>query len=1042
MKAIDRTGPVAWFILNPVASKILLAIVIMVGITGLFGLRQEVFPPFAPNRVDMTMLVRGASPAEVELQVIRKIEQQLADLDGIERVVATAYQDRAQVQIELASDAEPAKMLTLIKSRVDGISSFPVYAERPAFNIPRTTGPFMLVNVSGELPVEVLHQQALTLVKALSLIPGISYAEIANEPEMQVSVEVPPQTLHSLQLSLADIARAIDAYSLNISVGDMETRDGVLSLRSDSLALSPQQFARIPIKALGNGVSLRLGEIAAVRVEPVKTYSISRFNGTPSLELALYRDSNTSLSRASEQVRRFLADYQQKLGDNLTVTAWKDDSREFTSRTSLLLSNGISGFIIICVLLGTFIHIRVALWTAFSIPVAMLGALGIMHLSGLDISLNAITLFGFLIAAGILVDDNLVIGESIYQQTKMHGHSPDSVIAGAKRVATPATLGALTSVAAFFPLTLTEGEIGSRMGGIGVVVICCLLASLLESKLILPSHLLRPGKKIRGTNWYSRYQQAANGWLENFTNTTYRKNLLRVLQKPWHLLATMAILFALSIFAISSGYIRTTVLPDIADYEIDGIFNINTNLSRAQREWVADRISASLEKTSDEIKQQFDLDYDPVMQHSMAINTETITLAVEIDHSENAPFDAHEVAAHWRGNIPQLTEITAAAIASGPGSDEQVALQLSSDNPLTLELAKEDLKKHLQGIDGVVDIRDTATVKSKTIRVDSTPQGEALGASQRWLSEQVRAAFYGIEAQRVQSGEREWRVMVSYPQEDRNDLADLMDMRVTMPGGEFVSLSLVGETRNSQTETKIIRIDSRQSVTVYANTLKGFDAESITETVAEEYMPLLAQQYTDLSFSIEGQAKEAAKSIVSLISAGMVALFVCFALMAIPMQSFRYTLLILAVLPLGLIGTVLGHLLIDIPYSLISMFGLIALMGVLINNGLLLIDAYRSKLDQGVEKTTAIVESCLRRFRPIVLTSATTFAGLMPLLWESDPEALWLVPIAVSLGIGVLAGTALTLLVLPVLLKLTPAEKGAGEVAKADRYQQQATLGS
>lgn len=1021
MKTMNKPrGFLARFIAHPIASKTLLVIFILAGVSGMFSLRQEVFPPFAPNRIDISMQVRGASANEVEQLVVRKIEQELAGLTEIERIIANAYQDFAYFQLELAPDADANKALILIKSQVDGISSFPVYAESPVFSMPKKTGPLLLVNLHGEVPLAALYEQALELSKQLALLPGITLAEIDDAPEMEVSIAVSPFDLYRYKLTLADVAQAISASSLNLSAGDIQTSDGKLMLRSEQLALSPHEFNGVVVKSFPNGQHLKVGDIAQVKIKPVESYTLSRFNGEPSLTLAIRRDEQLSLSLASHRVREFLAGYEARLGSEINATLWKDDSREFTSRTDLLMKNGFFGFLIICVLMGLFVQPRVAFWTAIGIPIAMLGALGILNLGGWDVSLNAITLFGFLIASGLIVDDSIVIGESIDQEIRQHGNSLDAIIRGAERVAMPTTFGALTSIAAFYPLTLTEGKMGSQMAGIGLVVICCLTASIIVSKLILPNQLRGASPVWSRLAWLESVQLAANGWLNRVIQGPYVALLGKCLRRPVLLLCISIGLLLLSGLIMVSGVIRTVTLPNIADYEIDGSFTLDANLTAFQREQVGQRLLLSLQQTNNEVRAQHQLDYDPIMLNLMTINGATIVFEVEINPAENAPFDAHTLANAWRERVPRLPELESVNIASGPNSDEQVAIQLSSEKHADLLQATNAVKTYLHTIEGVVDIRDNAQAKSTDILISSTAQGEALGVSQHWLTNAVRSAFFGVEAQRIQQGEQESRVMVRYDDEHRNSLYDLADMQLILPNGELSALESVARLSAKNTDSLIQRIDARRAVTVYANTMGDVDAEGVAEAVVEDFLPQLVSRYPGLGYSIEGEAKEAAKSISSLVSGSVLALFVMFALMAIPMQSYRYPLIILTILPFGFIGTVVGHLLVPIDYSLISMFGLIALMGVMINSGLLLVDCFIDNLQQGMNKQDAIVESCTRRFHPIVLTALTTFGGLMPLLWDADPETLWLVPIAVSLGIGVMVSTAMTLLVLPILLSLVP----------------------
>ncbi|WP_020408388.1 efflux RND transporter permease subunit [Hahella ganghwensis] len=1018
------SGIVSWFIYHPVAGALLLMIVLLSGMTALTSLNQEVFPPFAPSQIEITVDIRGASPHEVEQLVVLKVEQALAGLEGIKRILATAERDRAAITIELTSKVSQDRMLNLIKSRVDAIDSFPAYAERPVFSAPEPTDPMMIVSLYGNLPLQALLNQGQKLEKALSALSGVSYARIQHLPDMQVSITTKPSRLNEYGLTLEEIASAINNHSLNLSTGDISTTNGRLQLRTAAQALDIEDFRRIPVKFLPDGRHLAIQDLAEVRIEPVKEFSLSRFNGIPAMTLDVRREKGVSLAAVSQEVTGMLESYQQQLGDRLQVQAWMDESREFTSRSALLLKNGITGFLLICLIMGMFIHWRVAFWTAVGIPVSIVGAMALLYFSGLDISLNAITLFGFLIAIGLIVDDALVIGESIHNQTENHGHSLENIALGANKVALPATFGALTTIAAFFPLTLTEGEMGSRMGSLGIVVICCLLASLLESKLILPGHLRRPPRQPGNSLSRSmsgigqKIQGKASKGLTGLRQGTYFPVLVWVLQHPWKVLTAAAGIFTLTLVMVMTGLVKTSVLPDIADYEISGTFQLNPNLSPTQRDLVSQRLETSLFQTGDAIKQQYQLDYDPIHRHSVDTDNQSVHFTIEIAAVENAPFDAHEVAQTWRAHLPKLPAVESVLISSSPGDDEQVAIQLSGDNITQLEAAASHIKGYLAEMNGVIDVRDSSTSQSRDLILKVTAEGKSAGVTQRWLSEQVRASFYGIEAQRIQNNQQEWRVMVSFPKDHRNTLTDLREMVVALPNGAFAPLSTIATIEYVQNDTSILRIDARRSLTIYAGTVAPLAPDEVVGMVEENLLSPLSAHYPGVVYSIEGEVKESAESLASLLSGALLALFVIFALMAVPMRSYRFPLVILALAPLGIVGAVLGHWIIGIPLSLISLFGLVGLMGVLINNGLLLVDAHREDLEKGKPVNDAIINACLQRFRPVLLTSVTTFAGVMPLLWETDPEALWLVPIAVSLGAGVLVGTLLTLITLPAALIL------------------------
>ena len=1027
----NKSGWIAWFIIHPNAAKILLFILILGGVVGGTSLPQEVFPPFAPPRVDIDIPVRGGTAPDVEELVVKKVEESLDGLAGIERIIANGSANGAQISIELTPEADEQNLLNLIKSRVDGISGFPSIAERPVYSLPESTEPVMFINMVGDVPLTALHNQAMSLRDEMGRLPGVSYVTIANEPEMTLYIDVQPERLSQYDLSLTDISEVIQKYSVNIGGGAVQTLAGRYQLRTDTMGKMANEFDDIPVVSSSTGVVVPLKELATISLQPNDDYIRSSFDGKTSMMLEVYRDKTVSFSEAGGAIKGLIAEKQAVLQPAIELISWRDESREFTSRTSLLIKNGVAGFIIICILMGIFVNIHVAMWTAIGIPVSIIGAMGLIHFTGLDISLNAISLLGFLIALGMIVDDALVIGESIQHETNLKGYTRDAVVSGTNKVAMPATFGVLTTIAAFFPLTLTEGDMGSKLGSVGTVVICCLLVSLVESKFVLPSHLRKPSKFLQHRRFAKLTQLNENAtlWLKHIAENRYKPLLLKVIAAPIRSIAiVLCILFGTISFA-PLGLVKMAAIPNIADFALSASMQFHPSVAPSIQESIGKKAEESLYKVSDQLKEEYELDYEPVKHVGLDYYNNQLTIDVELAEVFNAPYDAFDVQQLWRDQLPPMVGITSISVDAGSGSGEKIAVEISGENLEDLRSLSLELRQYLSSQDDVVDIRDSEVAASIEYQFKPSPLATSLGVDDRAVISQVRSAFYGSESQRITVGEKEVRVMVRYDKESRESIASLEEMLIPVMNSstgvkDFIPLNQLVTVEKTVTASEVRRIDKQRTITVYANTkLNTRSPEAVAEDLQDNVLPQLLENYSGITVSLEGEASEANKSISSLISGAGFALFILLSLMSLPIGSFKYSGLILCLIPFGIIGAFWGHAITGFTFSLMSIFGVVALAGVLINNGLLLVDQYLVNRNNNMSLEDGIVESCLRRFRPIVLTSLTTFVGLLPLMWEGDPEALWLIPIAISLGVGLLVATVITMLIFPAFLVLADRNK-------------------
>jgi multidrug efflux pump subunit AcrB len=1035
-------GIIGWFARNRVAANLLMLVIMAAGLATAFTIKKEVFPEFSIDTVVVRVPFRGGSPQEVEEGVVIKIEEAIQAVNGIKRITSSASEGMGMVRAELSNGYDAQKVLNDIKVRVDGISTFPAEAERPIVEEIIARNQVMWVNLYGDIDEITLKRLADKTRDEITALPGVTQAEVLGIRNFEISVEVSEARLREYGLTFDQVARAIRASSIDLPAGNIRTEGGEVLLRTKGQAYVGDDFERLVLATRPDGSRITLGQVARVVDGFEDTPREARFNGAPSVGIQIFRVGDQSALHVAKTVRTYVDKVRGDLPDGVSIDIIFDGSRYLKERLLMLVRNGVGGLVLVFISLTLFLRPKLAFWVCLGIPLSFLGTLWVMPMPFMDVSINMITLFGFIVVLGIVVDDAIVIGENVYTTYKREGPGVESAIKGAKEVAMPATFGVLTTVVAFIPMLMVPGVNGKIWSGIALVVIACLLFSLVESKLILPAHLstLKPREQDRSKlGRFARFQRAFGDGLERFVERYYRPLLAFAVRNRYSTMAVFVGIFIISIGLIANGVVRFVFFPEIESDVVEAHLTMADGTPTAYTKETTRRMEQALLAVNEELMAETG---DRVVENIFGfVRRETsASIWVELTPSESRATPASEVARRWReqvGVIPGATEITFSGTMANSG--RAIDLQLSSENPAQLEAAAHDLKQRLYEIEGVFDIGDNSSRGKQEIRLAIKPEAESLGLTLGDLARQVRQAFYGEQAQRIQRGRNDVRVMVRYPDSERRSLGNLEQMRIRTPSGAEVPFAAVAEVTRDRGYTIIRRADRRRVVNVQAGVDKDtISPDVIREQIRKEIVPAVLANYPDVRSAQEGEAREQAESMASLRNGGLLAAFLIYALMAIPLKSYTQPLIIMSVIPFGLIGAVGGHIILGLPISILSLCGMIALAGVVVNDSLVMVDFVNRAREKGIAIADAVRNAGAARFRAIMLTSLTTFAGLTPLLLEKSLQAQILIPMAASLAFGVLFATAITLVLIPCLYLILEDVKALSRRSKSQTEVEQA----
>ena len=1027
MSPLEKHRFITWFATNPVVANILMFTILAAGVFTALTVRKEGFPAFAAEMVTVSVPIRGGTPEDVERGVAIKIEEALQSVNGIDHIRSVSQESVATITIQAKEGYPISKLLDDVKIQVDAIPSFPEQAENPVITETRRESTVLWVELYGDASEEVLKETARRVRDELLRQPAISKVETVGSRDYEISIEPSEEKLRFYNLTFGELADAISNNSVDLGGGVVRSERGDISLRARDQAYRKKDFENIPVRTNADGTRILVKDVANVRDAFVDQDFMNRFRGKRTVSLRIVTEGNDDIINAVNQAREVVASYED-LPEGVEIAGWLDGATNIRDRLVLLGKNGGLGVLLVLGILMVFLNFRLAFWVAIGIPVSLAGAVMLFPIPGLDLSINVISAFGFLVVLGIVVDDAIVIGESIFSEKEKQKNVTDnesqlrSTVRGVSRVVTPATFGVITTIAAFLPLTQVSGRLGSVFGQIATAVIFCLIFSLIESKLILPSHLAHLNVHKKPTNpisrAWSRFQKAVSRRLHWLIDQVYRP-LIRFLI-PWRyaVLAGFMAIFMVVISLFPAGQLRFVFFPNI--YRDNA--SVNLELEQGQSvEYLhanAQRIADIAQELGAKYKEEYGQDPFKEIQISASSNT-NVSIAAELTRSTTREaLSTEKIIKDWRkavGKIAGARSLTLSSRAGPPGGD--LVVNLESENLEELKAAADDLKEVIATYPGVYDILDTFDSGKPEILYSITPEGEAADITKLDLANNVRDAFFGREAQRVQRGRDEVKVMVRYPIEQRGSVDTLRNMRIRKDDGTTVPFSVVADTTYSESLASIERYDNKRVVAVEAFIDKATtSSEEILDRLETEYFAEMQAKYPGISISQSGEAEQRKKSMQSLLLGFAFSIIFIYILISIPLKSYTKPLIIMSVIPFGIIGALLGHYIMGIPVSILSIFGILALSGVVVNDSLVLVCRVGDLRAEGVSMIDACRTAGADRFRAILLTSLTTFFGLAPLLLEKEVQAQFLKPMAASLAFGILFATVITLILLPLLL--------------------------
>ncbi len=1042
---------IGWFTDNPVAANLMMLIFIVGGLISLSTMHKEEFPTIDPGVVRVTVPYLGAAPEEVEQGVCIRVEEAIEGVNGMDRFFSISNEGMCTVMIEVLQNVDVTRVLNDVKAKVDAISTFPAETEKPVVSSLLFQGQTISFAVYGGTDEATLKILAEEMRDDISILPGISQVGVNYVRPWEISIEVPEQTLRQYNLTMSQVANAIRRSSLDLPGGSLKTQGGEILLRSKGQAYRGQEFEDIVIVAMRDGTNITLGEIADVKDGFEEGFLKAYFDGQPAVTVAVYRLGNEDTLAQAAAVKSYLNKKQPTLPSGVKTAVWIDESESLNRRIDRLTTNAYAGLVLVLVILTLFLRFKVAIWVAAGIPIAILGAIWVFPSVGLNIS--SLSILAFILVLGIVVDDAIVVGERIYSQESTHDNRRDAAIAGTAEVIVPVVFGVLTTIAAFLPILLMEGRMGSFFSLIGWVVLVCLIFSIIECMFIMPAHLAH-----RKTDNYFLHDSAfVKKWiafqtifsdaLEKFAHQTYKPFLIKTLEWRWVAWAIATFVLIISIALIISGRVIFQFFPAVEGDRIYVTLTMPEGINVEYTEAAAKRIADAGYATINEVETNLGTPEDQsILKHvfqSIGVDvarnagpsrlsaggSHLAEVVMDLEPQENRPgWNTDRIADLWRQKVGTVTDAVQLEYTTSMfNAGEALGLQLIGRDIEELKRAAAAIRQEFALYPGVIDLRDSFRAGKQEIKLDILPEAKPLGLTLNDLAKQVRQAFYGEEAQRIQRGNDDVKVMVRYPEQERKSLGNLENMRIRTSENIEVPFSTVARVTYGTGFSSIDREEQQRVVTVRGDVNRAvIKPEEVMAAVERAicapgtsfqdrtnrcYNP----DYPSVTIKLSGEQEERFRLMSGMVNTVPLALMIIFALLAIPLKSYVQPLVIMSVIPFGAVGAIVGHFIMGWDLIFFSLLGIIALSGVVVNASLVLVDNINRQRRQGVELFEAVSNAGVVRFRPIILTSVTTFVGLIPLMTDTDPETFMFIPMAISLAFGVLFATAITLFLVPSL---------------------------
>ena len=1029
---------IRWFILNTVAANLLMVFIIIAGIFTLSRLRMEVFPDITIPIINVSVVYPGASPEDIEESICVKVEEQVQGINGLKRITSSSNEGYGSINIEVENGYDIDEVKDEVKSQVDAITSFPDDAEKPTIRSFDGQPEVITIAVHGQVDEASLLDIAEKVRDEVSELPNITQTRLGKKPR-EISIEISENTLQKYGISFDYVANKIRTSSMDVPGGAIETYDGEILIRSKGQAYTGEEFGIIPVLSLADGSTVFLRDIAEIvdGFQDVE-YDI-KFNSEPALLIRVYRTGEQNALDIADAVHGYIKKKNPVMPPGVSLTTMKDESVILRGRIELLTENAYLGLGLVLIVLALFLKPKLAAWVSLGIPISFMGGFWLLPL--FDVSINMISLFTFILVLGIVVDDAIVVGENIHIYLKRGLSGVDAALEGAYQVAKPVIFAVLTTMVTFSPMILVEGALGKIWKIIPVVTILVLMFSLIESLTILPAHLAHmkineAKKKNRFSQWWSDIQMGIHNWLQGFIKNKYTPVLELALKNRGNTVAIAISIFILTVGLVASGFIRFNFFPPLeADIVIAGVEYPEgtpvslTKVGLDQIEKSAYKLKDSLEVLYPENKIFINMvstaGDQPIKTQSARgpgnldatfFGSHLAECVIELAPGEERPISTVEISKIWReltGPIPGVKQVTFDSDLFTTGAP--IEIQLSSVNREDLKAVTNSLKDKLQTYAGVFDIKDSFSAGKDEIKLNLLPEAQNYGITMASLARQVRQAFYGDEVQRVQRGRDEVKVFLRYPKDERVSLNNLEQMNVRVGNNVEVPLGQVAQGELSSGYSTITRTDRKRSISITADVdLSEANANEILAKFETEHIVPILLDYPSVNYSFEGEQREQRDTLSSLFKNFALALFVVYVLLAVPFKSYLQPLIIMSAIPFGFTGAVIGHIIMGMNLAVLSIIGIVALSGVVVNDSLVMVDFInRYKRDDGKTSLEAALAAGPRRFRPILLTSITTFVGLFPLLIEKSVQAQFLIPMAISLAYGVLFATLITLILVP-----------------------------
>jgi multidrug efflux pump subunit AcrB len=1011
-------GPVTWFIKNPIAGNLLMVLLIIGGFASIPKLDKQFFPTPEINQIEIRMEFRGASPSEVEEQISVRIEEAVHDLNGIEELRSVSREGLAIVTVEVESDYPTQKLTNDINTRVDAIRTFPSDAERPTVTELTYRHQMGRVQIYGDLSEREMKQLGETLRDELVRQPWVSIVELQTARPYEVSIEVAEESLQRYQITFDQLANAVRRASINLPAGSVKRESGDLLIQTRGQAYDRADFESIVLRSDLSGQELLLSDVATIR-DTFEDIDVDiEFNGQRSLGLNVYVTTSPDVILTTDTVKAWVAERSQTLPEGVSLEFWQDPSKSFKERVRTLVSNGLGGLVLVIVVLMLFLRPMLAFWVSVGIVVAYMGTLFVLPYTGQG--LNMISLFAFLLTLGIVVDDAIIVGESVHSAQSRGLSGEHGALVGARQVVKPVVFAVISTMVFFAPMFFLPGEWGPASMGIPVVVCLALAFSLIESLLILPSHLahMKPEPDTPPTSWLGRTRRACADGLSWFANDRYRPFLEKCLRNHAMVGGFFLVMLCLSLALFGGGYLKSAFFPRVNSDFVVGNIEMPQGGAFSDTQAMRDRMINAAE----EIKASYNT--QPRFAETGAIdNILGVAGGNKIDlvmQTVSDDLDTEEVAKRLRerlGDLSEAKDVRFDFTIRDPG--KPITLQFASDSIADLELLAGEVRSSLERYPGVFDISDSFDAPLEELVLSLKPAAENLGITLADVATQIRQAFYGEEVQRIPRDGEDVRVMVRYPESERRAIANINSMYIRTSSGSEVPFSTVATYRVETGYQSIERVNRLRTLEVAADVADdGAPPRAIVESILQNDGPMWLQMYPGLSINMDGELQEEIEFQQAMVYLGMLSMLVIFGLMAIAFKSYWQPFLVLTAVPFGLMGAIFGHWMLGWQVSMFSIMGVIACAGVVVNDNLVLIDRINNLRAEGMDLESALLQGATDRFRPIILTSVTTFVGLVPIMLETSVQAQFLIPMVVSLSFGVMFATGVTLVLVPALYLL------------------------